>query len=122
MRRVWFASIVLLCSLPAQATWKPEYALRPQWVQDWYRNAELTLSAQQRFPYKKCCEQADVIQTQFRVNKTSGDDEWFYFTDGDWKRIPPDIIHWGETAPSRQPTLFVYQGKETCFFPGEEGL
>ena len=106
----------------AQATWKPEYAQLPQAVRDWYTQAQLTESAQKRFPYKRCCDHADVIKTQFRVNKDSGEDEWYYFVDGDWKRIPPDVIHWGETAPDKQPTLFVYQGHETCFYPGDGGI
>jgi len=32
------------------------------------------------------------------------------------------VIHWGETAPNHQPTLFVYSGKATCFFPGDSGI
>lgn len=36
--------------------------------------------------------------------------------------VPPDIIHWGESAPGGQPTLFVYSGMETCFFPGDSGI
>lgn len=104
-------------------TWKPEYAEYPQAVQDWYRNAELTPEAQERFPFKKCCDHSDVVKTQFRVNKTSGSDEWFYEdSPGHFKRIPPDVIHWGESAPNGQPTLFVYSGKETCFFPGDSGI
>ena len=105
-----------------EARWKPEYANAPQQVQDWYRDAELTPKAQMRFPFKKCCDHADVVKTQFRVDRASGGDAW-YWLDGDaWRRIPDDIIHWGQTAPSGQPTLFVYQGKETCFWPGEPGI
>lgn len=88
---------------------------------DWYRNAELTEAARKRFSFIKCCDGSDVYRTQFRVNKLSGDDEWYYLADGHWRRVPPDIIHWGISAPGGLPTLFIYQGKETCFFPGEAG-
>ncbi len=103
----------------ADARWKPEYANAPQAVQDWYKNAELTSQARLRFPFKNCCEHADVVKTQFRVNKATTGDEWYWLDGEVWRRVPDDIIHWGKTAPSKQPTLFVYAGKETCFWPGE---
>jgi hypothetical protein len=109
--------------LPADATWKPQYANQPQVVQDWYRNAELTLEAQKRFPFKRCCDHSDVVKTRFQVNQIDGRDAWFYEdTPGHMKRIPDDIIHWDEHAPNGKPTLFVYDGKETCFYPGDSGI
>lgn len=115
--------MLCLCVSAAPATWKPEYAQASPLVQDWYRNAELTAEAQKRFPFKKCCDHADVVRTRFEVNKTSGGDEWFYEdSPGHMKRIPPDIIHWGQSAPGGAPTLFVYAGQETCFFPGDSGI
>ena len=105
-----------------EARWKPEYADAPQQVQDWYKNAELTPKAQMRFPFKKCCDHADVVKTQFRVDKATNGDAWYWLDGEQWRRIPDDIIHWGQSAPSRQPTLFVYQGKETCFWPGDPGI
>jgi len=63
-----------------------------------------------------------VVKTKFNVNRTTAGDEW-YWLDGDkWRRIPDDIIHWDQRAPSRQPTLFVFSGRETCFFPGDGGI
>ena len=106
----------------AEARWKSEYANAPQAVRDWYQTAQLTPKAQMRFAFKNCCEHADVVKTQFRVNRLDAGDEWYWLDGQDWRRIPDDIIHWGETAPSKQPTLFVYQGKETCFWPGESGI
>jgi hypothetical protein len=106
----------------AQATWKPEYANNPPEVQEWYRNAELTEAAKIRFPFKKCCDHADVVKTRFNVNKTSKGDEWYWLDGDQWRRIPDDIIHWGRRAPDGQPTLFIYSGKETCFFPGDSGI
>jgi len=117
------AVVVLSLSSALQATWKPEYAAQPQWIQDWYRAAELTPEARKRFPYKKCCDHADVVQTRFKVNKDNGQDEWFYEDQPDhWKQIPTDVIHWGKSAPGGKPTLFVFQDKETCFFPGDGGI
>jgi hypothetical protein len=106
-----------------RAEWKPEYASSSPEVREWYRNAPLTPEAQKRFPFKKCCDHADVVKTRFEVDRTSGRDVWSYeASPGHMKRIPDDIIHWGVSAPGGQPTLFVYQGQETCFFPGEGGL
>lgn len=125
MRLIVMIVAALSIATPAPATWKPEYAQADPAVQEWYRNAELTEAAKQRFPFRKCCDHADVVRTRFQVNKTDGGDEWFYEpldAPGTLKRIPPDIIHWGESAPGGQPTLFVYAGKETCFFPGDSGI
>lgn len=91
---------------------------------DWYENAEMTDAARARFGYGwvKCCNHAEVFRTEFRVNKDDGDDEWWYLTKaGVWKKLPNDIIHWGEHAPDKQPTLFIHQGIEVCFWPGEGG-
>lgn len=114
------AAVAVLAICRADATWKPEYAANSAEVQAWYENAELTPEAKQRFPFKKCCDQSEVFRTQFKVDKASGRDEWWYF-DGEWKRIPDDIVHVDEHAPDNQPTLFLYHGKETCFFPGGAG-
>ena len=114
--------VLLALSVQAQATWKPEYASNAPEIRAWYQNAELTDAAKFRFPFKKCCDHSDVVKTRFTVNKTTSGDEWFWLDGEEWRRIPPDIIHWGETAPSGEPTLFVYSGKETCFFPGDSGI
>lgn len=106
----------------ANATWKPEYANAPQEVQDWYRSAQLTEPAQKRFGFKSCCAHSDVVKTEFRVDKKSGNDEWYWMKDGDWTLIPGDVIHWGESAPDQQPTLFAIGNLPTCFYPGEGGL
>ena len=117
-------SIVAALALasPVGATWKPEYANQPLEVQQWYRNAELTEAAQVRFPFKKCCDHSDVVKAKFNVNKTSAGDEWYWLDGENWRRIPDDIIHWEERAPNKLPTLFIYNGKETCFFPGDSGI
>jgi hypothetical protein len=116
--------VMTVFALAAQvhARWKAEYASQPPEVQQWYRNAEITPAARRRFPFKKCCENADVVKTKFNVNRTTSGDEWYWLDGETWRRIPDDIIHWDERAPNGQPTLFVYSGEETCFFPGEGGI
>jgi hypothetical protein len=123
MQRIALAvALVGAFLVQAEARWKPEYASAPQEVQDWYHNAQLTAAAQRRFAFKSCCEHADVVKTQFRVNKATSGDEWYWLDGEDWRRVPDDIIHWGESAPGGRPTLFVYQDKETCFWPGDPGI
>jgi hypothetical protein len=114
--------VTLAVTSQANAEWKPEYASSPPEVREWYRNAELTKAAQGRFPFKKCRDHADVVKTKFTVNKTTNGDEWYWLDGEQWRRIPDDIIHWGRSAPGGKPTLFVYSGKETCFFPGDSGI
>jgi hypothetical protein len=116
------AAIAVGIPLKLDVRWKPEYASQPIEVQQWYQNAELTRAAQTRFPFKKCCDHADVVKTRFNVNKTTAGDEWYWLDGEKWRRIPDDVIHWGQHAPNGQPTLFIYDGKETCFFPGDGGI
>ncbi len=120
-----FGFLVLCLGLidPAKAVDNGQWGDKPQWVRDWYQAAELTDAARQRLgvAWKSCCEHSDVFRTQFRVNKDNGEDEWYYLADNTWKRVPPDIIHWGESAPDGQPTLFIWQGIETCFWAGTGG-
>ena len=115
------AIAIVACSM-AKATWKPEYALLPPEVRAWYQNAELTPAAKARLHFEKCCDHSDVVKTKFRVNRNNGEDEWEWLDNGEWKVVPPDIIHVGESAPNGEPTLFVWQGKPTCFYPGQGGI
>jgi hypothetical protein len=107
-----------------EARWKPEYAALPQEVRDWFATRELTPAAQQRFHFKSCCAQSDVVQAKFAVSKLNGADEWFYQLAGEaaWKRVPPDIVHPDEHAPSGEAVLFVFMGEPTCFFPPQGGI
>jgi hypothetical protein len=82
------AALLALAS-QAQATWKPEYASNPPEVRAWYQNAELTEAAKIRFPFKKCCDHADVVKTKFNVNRTNNGDEWFWLDGEEWRRIHP---------------------------------
>ena len=98
----------------ADARWKPEYANAPQAVRDWYSHAELTKKAQMRFPFKSCCEHADVVRTQFRVNRATAGDEWYWLDGKTWRRIPNDIVHWGEVGAR--------QAADTVRLPGARNL
>ncbi len=69
----------------------------------------------------KCCNKAEIVKTKFAVSKNARDeDEWFYLTpEGSWKQIPQDIIHpIEEETPTGQPVLFIWDGKEVCFWVG----
>jgi len=61
-------------------------------------------------------------EDQVQRQQDSAGDEWYWLDGDQWRRIPDDIIHWEERAPTRLPTLFIYNGKETCFFPGDSGI
>ena len=106
---------VLFCALTAMAHDDP-----------WFSKQQINPKALERFGpqhAKSCCGAGDVVDTKFKVDR-KGDDAWYYLKLGQWKRIPNDIIHWGEHAPSKQATLFVntYSGLEVCFFPPEGGI
>lgn len=90
---------------------------------DWYAQAELTPAAKVRFGIVKCCAQAEVVRTKFRVDRTTAGDQWWYLDrlTNQWRLIPEDIIHY-EHAPDKQPTLFIWNGKTVCFFVPEEGI
>ncbi len=122
---------LLLLAQAAEARWKPDYAAAPQAVQDWYANAQVPAPAIPRLGFIPCCSFSEVVRTQFRVDKTTGGDEWYYRDAGGvFRRIPPDIIHWGERAPDGQAILFVLdhdvmgnpKGTPTCFWPPDGGL
>ena len=116
----------------AGATWKPT-GDEHQAVTDWYQSAKLTPAAQEHFPFKSCCEKADRFRTKFLVDKSSGDDQWYYWVDNVWLPIPWYIIHY-EGIHTKDPrydnlpeikqmrldgVLFIYNGKTTCFWPPE---
>jgi hypothetical protein len=117
--------IVLVMGTFAHAHWNEKYAQNSREVRDWFKAQKMNPATKERLhkQWNGCCENGDVFRTQFRLNKTNGDDEWWYEKDGKSKQVPPDTIHWGQHAPDGQPTLFIYAvtGEELCFYPGEEG-
>lgn len=91
-------------------------------IRAWYQNAQLMPAAAARLGWTSCCAHSDVVQTKFRVNRrTSGDEWWWLDSANQWQRIPDDIIHWDESAPDGQPTLFAVGLTPTCFYPGQSG-
>lgn len=115
-------AIVILLPVASQARWKPQYASAPQEIQDWYKSRKLTEAAAKRFAFKSCCDGSDKVETQFRVDRATGEDKWYYQKDGQWMEVPPDVIWWDEHSPTGEAILFAVDGKPTCFFPPRGGL
>jgi hypothetical protein len=114
------AATLLPATSPAK--WKPQYASVPQEIQDWYRSRKLTDAAAKRFAFRSCCDGSDKVETQFRVDRATGDDKWYYEKDSQWLEVPPDVIWWDEHSPTGEAVLFAVDGKPTCFFPPRGGL
>lgn len=112
---------LLTLTLAGYAHDNGQYADAPQAVRDWYRNAQLTEAAQKRIGFKSCCAHSDVVKTTStgRAAPTSG--YWLPAGASEFQQVPPDIIHWGESAPDGQPTLFATGALPTCFYPGQSG-
>lgn len=113
--------------------WKPEYAQASPDYWKWFGLAKTTKESRARLAtlghqWESCCSKADRVKTQFRVNKMSGGDEWWYLNPitNEWKLVPNDIIHYEDdpTMPAQlkvEGVLFIYNGIEVCFWPPEEG-
>ena len=95
-----------LLPVASQAKWKPQYASAPQEVQDWYKSRKLTDAAAKRFAFKSCCDGSDKVETQFRVDRATGEDKWYYQKDDQWIEVPPDVIWWDEHSPTGEAILF----------------
>lgn len=130
-KRILVFLLLLLPVAPAAARWKAEYAAQPPQVRAWYESANLTEAAQKRLGFAGCCKYSDVVKAKFAVSRIGGRDEWFYQEPGKpWRRVPSDIVHWGEHAPDGQATLFVLsedfygnpKGTPTCFYPPDGGI
>jgi hypothetical protein len=123
MKLVYFVlGAATLLPVASQAKWKPQYASAPQEVQDWYKSRKLTDAAAKRFAFKSCCDGSDKVETQFRVDRATGDDKWYYQKDGQWTEVPPDVIWWDEHSATGETVMFALDGKPTCFFPPRGGL
>lgn len=130
------ALILIAATLPALATWKPEYAATPLVVQQWFRNAETTKESRKRLTFNKCCDHSDRYETKFKVDRSTAGDSWYFLVDGEWVRIPDDVIHDDEIHASnpkddalpefaqmrREGVLFIYNGQPTCFWPPQGGI
>ena len=115
------AVVVYISTWRADAHWKPEYASVPQDIRDWYESRTLTAAAQERFHFKSCCNNADVVKTKFKVGG-AGNDEWFWLDGSTWREVPADIIHYDQFSPTGEPVMFAVGGKPVCFFPPSGGI
>lgn len=99
---------------------------------NWMKLAKTTPEAFRKLRYESCCDHGDRVKTKFTVDRSSGMDQWRYLepATGKWKDIPDYIIHRGNDDPrvprmpdalQREGVLFIYAGKELCFWPPEEG-
>jgi hypothetical protein len=116
MKALYIAAI-LLTTVSARAE---DPAIHGNHGHDWYAEAELTDAARLRLgvSWKKCCNQSEVVRPKFRVDRTTNDDVWEWFDPmlNRWRTVPADIIHWGEHAPDKRPTLFIHQGSRHASF------
>ncbi len=119
MRHMAVAAL-LLCGHPAAAHDLPGV---PAENQAWYQNAETNPEARATFPspWQKCCNHAELIPVKDIVFPTQ-EHGWQWNDRGEVKNIPNVIIHWSEAAPDNAPTLFVYLGTMTCFYPPQGGV
>ena len=124
LRLSWLAALICALAMiallsPGLTRWRPEYAELPQATREWFRTRTLTPAAQARFNFSNCCDHADVVDTKFRVDKTTGNDQWWWLNGTQWQRVPDDIIHWGEHHPEGKAILFIspIHKLPVCFFP-----
>jgi len=127
---VW-ALLLLLLVAGSEAHDTLHYAQSPPEWQKWFGEARTTEESRPRlsaqgFIWHSCCNKADRVKTQFRVNNVNGADEWWFWFQDKWNKVPDDVIHWeaDPTMPAQlkvEGVLFIYNGLVTCFWPPEEG-
>ncbi len=155
-----FIGIVAAVSLlggGVQATYKPEFSTHSDALRQWFQNAETTpeyrawRESRSMSAFVSCCESSERVRAKFRMNKTDRGDDWYYECPeelkeacggivGNWKQIPPMIIHhepievpspYDKNDPRikaefdqlrAEGVLFVaYNAYETCFWPPQSG-
>jgi hypothetical protein len=119
MKALHMAFVAALTATPALAD-DPAWNGSP--YKTWYENAELTPAARAKFGIQKCCNQAEVVRTEFR--KKAMDESWWYLDNSShtWRRIPDFIIWEGKQPPGNRPTLFIWNRELTCFFPPDDEI
>lgn len=125
------AGFLAWCSWPQSA---PARDLG-QWAQSsperrqWFRSLTIPEKARPRLrvPYIQCCDDGDRVKTRFRVQKTSGADQWSFLDplDDIWKIIPPDIVIHDKQSPDGEAYLFRSAADNAtllCFVPPLGGI
>jgi hypothetical protein len=115
--------LAVAVSWPASARWREEFANVDPVIRAWYESRNMTEATMKRlgWHWRSCCDHGDVVHTQFDHRDVFGKGEWYYMAEGDWKLIPEDTVQYGQSPPKNEPVLFVYYGKEVCFFPPDAG-
>lgn len=113
---------VILCSFPSFGG-AHEHPGKSAEYQKWASEAKTLPEARKTFPspWNYCCNHAEVIPVKDIIFPV-GNEGWKWNDNGTIKNIPNVIIHWHDSAYDNQPTLFVYQGVMTCFFPPQGGV
>lgn len=130
MKYIVIAALVLSMTA-ARAHDSLHYVQAPPDWQKWFGEAKTTEESRSRlaaqgFIWHSCCNKADRVKTQFRVNRENGADEWYAWLNEKWEKIPGDIIHWENdpTMPTQlkiEGVLFIYNGIMTCAWLPLEG-
>jgi hypothetical protein len=86
----------------------------------WADKQEVLPTARERLSGQvKCCNQAEIVKTQFPVSRAHENRRFYLTKENKWKRKPPDIIHLlEEDTPTHQLVLFIWADKEVCFWVG----
>lgn len=118
----YILAALLALSTTAHAT---DYANSP--YKGWADKQQVTDAARPRFNCTpdgscSCCDGAEIAKTQFRVDRVTAADQWWYKDGNTWRRIPDDIIHFNERAPNGDPVLFIYMGIPRCFWIPDGGI
>lgn len=115
-----FGFLALVLAIPALSHELPGI---PPENQEWYQHAQTNVEARDTFPapWALCCNHAELVPVKDIVFPTQ-EHGWQWNDNGTIKDIPSVIVHWNESAPDNMPTLFVYQGVMTCFYPPQGGV
>lgn len=94
---------------------------------NWYNEQKLTPETKERLGvgWNSCCLDADRFDTRFRIvddGSKYGSETYEYLKDGQWLRMPPDIVQHKPT-PDGQPILFLRasNAEPLCFIIDQAG-
>ena len=112
-----------------------DYSKNPDYVRQWYRDAPTTKAFREKTNIHRCCYESEKVKTHFKIDKSTGEDRWFYFDKkiNEFRQVPDEIIQWGMTGPNGEAILFAFDkayknkgvifpaGTLSCFFPPRGG-